>query len=212
MGVLLLAMALLPFFLSAWQWRRAEARTAALAAYDAAARRAPVPVLSLPAEHLPQGERVSLAGPVVGAPAWLDNVTLNERHGALLLYPVRLADHSIILVAPGWVETGRPIALPPLPAALTGRWVGVPRHFTLPGAVAGSSGRVDALDAHELSRRLGGVVRPGVVALDAAPAPLATWSPRPPYDPSRHAGYALQWLLMGGCLMAAGFYRLRRRA
>jgi cytochrome oxidase assembly protein ShyY1 len=56
-----------------------------------------------------------------------------------------------------------------------------------------------------LVRRFNAPVRNGLLVEEPTQAPLKPWPVRPPYEPSRHYGYALQWVLIGlGFLVAAG--------
>lgn len=209
-GILLILFALLPFVLCLWQYQRGVAREAALQAFASAATLPPVSLTTLPVTASPEGQPVSLVATPAAPVIRLANVSVDERPGLLVLQPVRLEDGSVVLLAPGMAlhDDDR---VPPLPPRLAGRWVALPRHFTLPGAVTGVAGRVDVVDVAALARRLAAPLRQGMVVMGTAPAPLLSWPARPPGDPARHYGYALQWLLMGLCLLMVGVYRLRRR-
>lgn len=204
-------LAALPCLLSVWQWQRGEVRAAQLAAFDAAGRRPATALLARPVQAAPDTSRVRLRGQPVAEPVLLANSLRNGRPGVRVLVPLALADGSAVLVDRGWLadaQAGR--ALPPLPSELEGHWMPLPQRFTLPGAVRGAWGRVDTVDPAQLARRLGRPLRAGVVVLGQAAAPLQAWSARPPFDPRRHYGYALQWLLLGLCLITGSALLWRR--
>ncbi|SMF34868.1 SURF1 family protein [Pseudogulbenkiania subflava] len=200
-----------PGLLSVWQWQRGEVRSAQLAAFDAAARR-PAELLQTRAlSAVPDMSRVQLHGRPAAASLLLANSLLEGLPGVRVLVPLALADGSAVLVDRGWLadaQAGTP--LPPLPARLDGRWMPLPQRFTLPGALRGTQGRVDDVDPVQLARRLGRPLRGGVVVLGETTAPLQVWPARPPFDPRRHYGYALQWLLLGLCLIAGSVLLWRR--
>lgn len=201
----------LPCFLSVWQWQRGEVRAAQLAAFDAAGRRPATALLARPLPAAPDTSQVRLHGYAVGAPMLLANSLRDGRPGVRLLVPVALADGSAVLVDRGWLaEAQAGVRLPPLPAELDGRWMPLPQRFTLPGAVSGAGGRVDAVDPVQLAKRLGRPLRAGVVVLGQTATPLQPWPARPPFDPRRHYGYALQWLLLGLCLITGSVLLWRR--
>ncbi|MBI3144783.1 MAG: SURF1 family protein [Pseudogulbenkiania sp.] len=202
----------LPWLLSVWQWQRGEVRADQLAAFDTAGQRPAAALLARPTRAVPDMSRVRLHGQPVAAPLLLANTLLDGRPGVRVLVPVALADGSAVLVDRGWLaDTQAGLTLPPLPAELDGRWLPLPPRFTLPGAVSGTHGRVDAIDPAQLASRLGRPLRSGVVVLGQTAAPLHPWPARPPFDPRRHYGYALQWLLLGLCLIT-GSVRLWRRS
>lgn len=201
----------LPWLLSVWQWQRGEVRADQLAAFDAAGQRPAVTLLTRPVRAVPDMSRVRLHGQAVSASLLLANTLLASSPGVRVLVPVALADGSAVLVDRGWLaDTQAGLTLPPLPAELDGRWMPLPQRFTLPGAVSGTQGRVDAIDPAQLASSLGRPLRSGVVVLGQTVSPLRPWPARPPFDPRRHYGYALQWLLLGLCLITGSVLLWRR--
>jgi len=208
----LLLLALLPFALAVWQWQRGQERAATLAQFDQAARQGALALAELPLDAYPGWQPVWLRGRVVGAVILLNNVYRGDQPGVRVLQAMRLVDNSAVLVERGWLPAARVAEpMPPLPGELAGRWVPLPQHFTLPGAVRGAAGRVDDLDTVELAAQLGVPLRQGIVALDRVEPPLLALPSRPPFTPQRHYAYALQWLLLGFCLCAAAIVLWRRR-
>ncbi|RXZ44069.1 SURF1 family protein [Crenobacter cavernae] len=204
-------LALLPFALAVWQWQRGESRAALLASYEAATR-APVGALPADLQQRPDYRRVTVAGRPAGAPLWLANAWLGREAGVRQFQPLGLADGSVILIELGWLPANAPhrtIALPDTP--LTGRWLPLPARYTLPGARIVNSGVTDAIDPATLAEGFGQPLRAGVVALERPPAPLKAWPTRPSFEPDRHYAYALQWLLIGLCLIVGCIALGRRR-
>lgn len=201
----------LPCLLSVWQWQRGEVRADQLAAFDTAGQHPAVTLPARPVGAVPDMSRVQLHGDVVAPPLLLANSLRDGRPGVRVLVPVALADGSVVLTDRGWLaEAQAGSTLPPLPTELDGRWMPLPQRFTLPGAVRGAQGRVDAIELAQLAKRLGRPLRAGVVVLGQTAAPLQAWPARPPFDPRRHYGYALQWLLLGLCLITGSVLLWRR--
>lgn len=212
LSLILILCALLPFALARWQWQRGHSREAALAAFDAASHSPAIPFLSLPHELAPDYRRVLLAGTPLGAPLLLTNTYRGTEPGARVLQPFQLADGTVQLVEQGWLGQRQLKAALPTPAAeLLGRWVPLPQRFTLSGAQLAAQGPTEAVNLALLVQRFQAPVRNGLVVAEAVPAPLAPWPVRPPFEPARHYGYALQWLLIGCALLAGGVATLRRR-
>ncbi|WP_245622687.1 SURF1 family protein [Gulbenkiania indica] len=212
-GAALFLLALLPFALAVWQWQRGESRSALLSAYEAAATLPAVPLVSLGPHAVPDGRPVALMGRPAGAPLWLDNSLQAGRPGVRLWQPWLLPDGTAVVVDRGWLPAQDATQrLPPLTGPLEGQWVPLPQRFLLDGARRAAEGQIDALDAQALAERLGRPLRPGLVVLTTAVRPLVPSPVRPPFDPARHYGYAVQWLLMGLALTVAAFIFWRRSA
>ena len=188
---------LLPCALAAWQWQRGASRGAELAALAAAAARTPLPVDALATAE--PGRRAAFAGQLAGpALFW------RQMDGRVRVWlPLRLADGRHLMVDAGQGEAGGE-----LPARLSGSgsWQRWPRPFTLAGAVHGAAGEVDAPDTAALAVRYPGLLA-GVLVMAPPLARLAASPLRPAFDPRRHYGYALQWLLLG-LLLAPLAWRL----
>ncbi|MDN0074671.1 SURF1 family protein [Crenobacter sp. SG2303] len=209
---LLSLIALLPFALAVWQWQRGQERAATLVQFDQLTRHGVLALAELPLDAYPGWQPVWLRGQAVGPVILLNNVYRDDQPGVRVIQVMKLADNSAVLVERGWLPVARAgESLPPLSGEQTGRWLPMPQHFTLPGAVHGVAGRVDVLDTVELATRLGVPLRQGLVALSQVEPPLAALPSRPQFSPQRHYAYALQWLLLGLCLCAAAITLWRRR-
>jgi len=209
---LLLLIALLPFALAVWQWQRGQERAATLAQFDQLTRHGVLALVKLPLDAYPGWQPVRLHGQVVGPAILLNNVYRDDQPGVRVIQAMKLPDNSAVLVERGWLPVARAgESLSPLSGELIGRWLPMRQHFTLPGAVHGVAGRVDALDTVELAAQLGVPLRQGLVALNRVELPLLALPSRPPFSPQRHYAYALQWLLLGFCLCAAAIVLWRRR-
>ena len=150
--------------------------------------------------------KASPRGPVI----LLANSLLDAQPGARVLQAVRLGDGSMLLLDLGWLAQGKAlpsVVLPPFPA---GQWLPWHARWTLPGAQAGTAGQVDALDMAALQHRYPGHWRNGVLALQAPLPGLRPWPVQPPISAQRHFAYAVQWLLLGGCLAWQGLRWSRR--
>lgn len=202
--------------LAIWQIDRGNTRRAERVAFDRMTqeRGAPLQLTDIALTAPPRWQRVVIVGRAQGPAAKLDNSMREHQVGVRILQPVRLPDHTAILVDRGWLP-GCCIeqALPALPARVSGRWVPSPRRFTLPGATIGSQGRIDALDRSALARQLGLPLREGVVVLEETLSPLHPWPVRPASDPQRHYAYAVQWAFIGlSLLLMRGFYVRKQHA
>lgn len=211
-SLILMLCALLPFGLARWQWQRGQGREAALTAFDAAAKQPAVPFLSLHSDLLPDYRRVLVSGTPLGAPLLLTNAYRGTESGVRVLEPFKLSDGSVLLVEQGWLAQARLKAKLNLPSSeLLGRWVPLPQRFTLSGANIVAQGPTDAIDLSLLVRRFNAPVRNGLVVAEAVPAPLEPWPVRPPFEPARNYGYALQWLLIGCAMLGGGVAIWRKR-
>ncbi|WP_231879840.1 SURF1 family protein [Crenobacter luteus] len=203
-------LAVLPFLLAFWQWQRAESRAEVLARYETASH---APAGALPADPAaePDYRRVAVAGQAVGPALWLTNAWLGREPGLRQFQAFRLADGSTLLVELGWQPQHASRRALGLPDGATGRWLPLPARLTLPGARLAYEGLTDAIDPVGLAERLGQPLRAGVVTLENPPGPLRPRPTRPPFSPDRHYAYALQWLLIGLCLVVGCAVLGRRR-
>ncbi|WP_174872910.1 SURF1 family protein [Vogesella oryzae] len=208
----LLLLALLPLALAVWQYRRGEQRSAQLAAFERAA--------NLPARHLaeiardaaPNGQRVWLTARSSAPSLRVAGAVLNGRDGVRELQAVRLIDGSWVVIDRGWLP--RPVGIMSLPlptGRLSGRWVVRPSPYLLSKARIGIDGEVDALDWKALAASLPGPLRDGLVVLEPTLRPYTTWPVQPGFDPQRHYAYALQWLLLAGCVVIGALVMMRRQ-
>lgn len=206
-------MAVLPFFLAAWQWQRAQEKAELLRSLTSAIGVPPVSLIYREARPQPEFSRVALPGAQPAGPALLlENSYLGEVKGRRMLQPWRLEDGAMALLDLGWLADGvTPPAVDPKTLTLRGHWMPLPRHFVLPGAVAGVEGRVDAIDMAVLRQRYPGHWHQGVVVLEHSPDPLRHWPVLPEFMPERHYAYAAQWLLLG-LLLLLSLHSLRRRS
>lgn len=206
-------MAVLPFFLAAWQWQRAQEKSELLRSLTSAIGVPPVSLIYREARPQPEFSRVALPGAQPAGPALLlENSYLGEVKGRRMLQPWRLEDGAMALLDLGWLADGvTPPAVDPKTLTLRGHWMPLPRHFVLPGAVAGVEGRVDAIDMAALRQRYPGHWHQGVVVLEHSPDPLRHWPVLPEFMPERHYAYAAQWLLLG-LLLLLSLHSLRRRS
>jgi len=142
----------------------------------------------------------------------LTNAYRGAEAGVRVLAPFKLDDGSVLLVEQGWLAQGKINTVLAAPAqAVIGRWVPLPQRFTLSGARIATQGPTDALDLELLARRFHMPVRNGLVVAEAVPAPLEPWPVRPPFEPTRHYGYAVQWLFIGCAMLAGGIAIWRKR-
>ena len=208
----MLLAALTTLGLAHWQWQRGQARQALLTRFSAQSG-TERELLSWQIAARPDMSRVRFFARPLGSPLLLQNSSLEEGQvGVRVLQPYRLDDGSVVLGDRGWLQDGPHQVVPPAePQWLRGRWLSAPHRFTLPGAIIGSSGRLDALDLTGLQQRLARPLRDGVVVLDTTVRPLVPWPARPDVNPAQNYAYALQWLLMSLGLTAATIRTVWRR-
>lgn len=200
---MLLLLVLLPFVLAYWQWQRGLQKEAQERTLAAAQQSRPVQLLDFPVPARPSGRRVELVGIPYGEPLRLANSQLDGVPGVRVWQPLLLTDGTAVLAELGWLPADHGGALPTLSDHLAGLWVVEPRRMTLGGARIAAKGEIDALDRDALQRELGRPLRQGLVRLSPVPAPLRPWPVRNGMEPARHYGYAVQWGLLGGCLLTA---------
>ena len=198
-GFLLLCV-LLPFVLALWQWQRGMDKLALEQAL--ATRQAAPPARILPSTGTADLARYRLQGVrAAGLPILLANSLLEGMPGQRVLQPLRLADGSLILADLGWRAANSPLPDLALPAQLPGQWWPWHGRWTLPGARLGTAGEVDAVDMAGLIRRYPGHWHAGVFIAQPPLSGLQPWPLLPPLSAQRHFAYAVQWLLLGLCLL-----------
>ena len=107
----------------------------------------------------------------------------------------------MLLADLGWRASAQPVPALQLPPQLTGQWLAWHARWTLPGARQGIDGVVDDVDQAGLSRRYPGRWHAGVFILQPPLPGLQAWPLQPALSSQRHFAYALQWLLLAGCLL-----------
>ncbi|WP_189375129.1 SURF1 family cytochrome oxidase biogenesis protein [Vogesella alkaliphila] len=208
---LLWLLALLPFLLALWQWQRGQQRQAQLAHHEFNLRQAPQPLAALAASTAPAGQRAWLQVRGSEPEIRVANALLGGASGIRIWQPVQLPDGSWVVVDRGWLRgPAAYVRIPLPPLRLQGYWLPRPQPYLLSGARVADRGEVDALDWAALARRLPGRLHDGLLVLDVTLPPLAPWPVRPPFDPQRHYAYALQWLLLGLCLITGAWIVQRR--
>jgi len=219
-----LAAIVLTASLGNWQLRRADEKLALQAAWDRAARAAPLPVTGADiagiADRLPL--RVRLHGRFLFAyEIWLDNRHMDGQAGLMLVTPLRLADGAVVLVNRGFARRD------PRDRA---RLPGVARpegEVTVEGLAVAHTARVLQLgenapagggplvwqnldyDAFERVSALA-VARWVVQQTDGADDGLLRHWPRLAAGVEKHHGYALQWFALAALIAAlTAFFGLR---
>ena len=198
-GFLLLCV-LLPFVLALWQWQRGMDK---LQLEQALAARQVQPVASmLPAAGAADLAHYQLHGVrAAGQVILLANSLLDGMPGQRVLQPLRLADGSLILADLGWHAAGQPLPELALPVRLPGQWWPWHGRWTLPAARWGTAGEVDTFDMAALARRYPGRWHAGIFIAQPSLSGLQPWPLMPPLSAQRHFAYAVQWLLLGLCLL-----------
>ncbi|MGL6070281.1 SURF1 family cytochrome oxidase biogenesis protein [Craterilacuibacter sp.] len=196
---------LLPFVLCAWQWQRGLARSAELAAYEAAALQAPQVLAEQGRAAQPDRRRVALSGRVVGDVLLWQGAGKNGRPDYRIWLPLALSDGSMVMVDVGRLAANTRLPLLPHTLTVNGHWQRWPQVLTLSGARLGDKGIVDAPLRAALAGRYGEALRPGVVVLESPLPGLAASPLKPAFDPQRHFAYALQWLLLGLLLLVSAW-------
>jgi cytochrome oxidase assembly protein ShyY1 len=191
---------LLPFVLALWQGQRGMDKLPLEQAL--AMRQVQAPASTLPLQGAANLARYRLQGVrAAGLPILLANSLLDGMPGQRVLQPLRLADGSLILADLGWRAANRPLPDLVLPAQLPGQWWPWHGRLTLPGARLGTAGEVDAVDMAALTRRYPGHWHAGVFIAQPPLSGLQPWPLQPPLSAQRHFAYAVQWLLLGLCLL-----------
>ncbi len=226
-GLAALAMALLTARLGVWQLDRARQKTDLQAQIEA---RAALP--ALPAADLARDDaaaqaqwyrHVTLRGRwLAGATVYLDNRTLDDRAGFVVVTPLRLDDRGAaagtegdaVLVQRGWVPRDpvdrtrlAPIVTPPGEVEIDGRVAPPPARRLALGADAPGPIRQN-LDLAAFAREIRVPLRPVTVqqfdrAGAAADGLLRRW-PAPTIDVATNRGYAVQWFAL--CALTIGLY------
>lgn len=167
-----------------------------------AVRQAQLPARILPSAGAADLARYRLTGVrAAGLPILLANSLLDGMPGQRVLQPLRLADGSLILADLGWRAANHPLPALALPAQLPGQWWPWHGRWTLPAARLGTAGEVDAVDMTALAQRYPGHWHAGVFIVQPPLSGLQAWPLLPPLSAQRHFAYAVQWLLLGFCLL-----------
>ncbi|MFN4238863.1 MAG: SURF1 family cytochrome oxidase biogenesis protein [Vogesella sp.] len=183
-----------------WQWQQGMQASSQLAMYARAANLPPQALAEVELGAHPQGQRVWLTLREGGKTVRLANARLQGQDGVREWQPVQLLDGSWVVIDRGWLARPAPLLQLPLPAGrLTGRWVGRPSQPEGMRIRVGLSGEVDALDWAALARQLPGPLRDGLVVLDPALRPYASWPVTPALNPGRHYRQAA-WSLAAALL------------
>jgi len=215
--------------LGQWQLRRAEASGATRAQFADGQTEAPLAALPTALTEADRFRRVEVRGEyLVQTQFLLDNMLLDGVAGYHVLTPLRLAGRSEhVLVNRGWVPVGRDrrvlpqVAVGGEPRTVSGKLERLPR----PGLRLGASSDVSERDeelvvlqyptATELRERLGEPLYDYQLLLDPAAAEgyVRDWQ-APGIAPERNLAYAVQWLALAVCAVAAALvmaYRTVRR-
>jgi len=210
-----------------WQLDRAAQKESALAGFDERLQR---PTLTLGRDPV-DAERDRFR-PAEARGTWdgerqvlVDNQVHNRRVGYHVLTPLVLAlppgagDALAVLVDRGWVPAGTDRSvLPEVDLAEAPEWLsghldhGPATGIRLGGMADGESGwplRVQYLDFDALSERLGYVLLPMVLRMDAELSGGYVREWRPPFlgrfGPERNRGYAFQWFALAAALLVVFF-------
>jgi surfeit locus 1 family protein len=204
--------------LGIWQLDRAAQKLAAQAAIAAVADLPPFTaddVASGKGEAL--NRRVQLQGEwVQGHSVYLDNRPMDGRVGFYVVTPLRLATGQAVLVQRGWAPRDAsdrqhlpPVATPPGPVTVSGRWVASPSRLFELGAEAPGPIRQN-LDPASFARELGVALLPltvlqtGEESVAGSHDGLQRHWPAPDLGLQKHYGYAFQWFAL--CALILGLY------
>ena len=219
---------LLPLLISlgVWQVNRAHEKEAMIAAREQAGRGSAQALAAMDLDAKPKYQVVRAQGRYDRDHQFLlDNQTYNGRVGYQVLTPFRVAGSGrVILVARGWVPAPASRDRKPefptpageitvrgrfAPAPSTGVHLGEPIHPGEDWPV-----RVEWVDYDALSLQLGTDLPEAVVELDPDEAGgfVRHWT-YVGLPPARHWGYAFQWFMLAGTLLAIyiGVNSKRRR-
>jgi surfeit locus 1 family protein len=199
----------LGLFLGGWQWERADEKRDYLAALEAA------PHLEAPRQTPPDGSRLTLSGEYLADETlFLDNRTLEGRHGVAPLTPLRGDDGRLWLVQRGFLASGAgretpTVETPSGRVTLEGRW-----QVAGEGApLFGPNREGQRLQRIELAAWSLPFAHAGWLHLERGPGRLEPWWTPSVMPPSRHLGYAVQWwglALAAFLVMLIGGRRLGR--
>ncbi len=220
-AVVIVLLVALMLRLGYWQLQRAHEKEALLAAFAAGDATVESVETSSVLADMPRYRKVSLAGRLLKGPViLLENRFLNERPGFDLMLLFRPERGPLVLLNQGWVaQPPEKLSVPDGALTVVGRVDVYPRPgMQLGEAFAGVSPASPVwsspyVDAASLEERLGAVVSPRVLLMDAplVEGPEPHWQPAT-MPPEKHYGYAFQWFSMAGVLAGIGIWlALRRR-
>lgn len=218
-GVVVVALTAIMLSASVWQAKRGLTKQQLAERRADAAKVAPVPFDAA----LAYGQPVALTGRFVAdRQVLLDNQLVEHRNGVHVWTPARLADGGLVLVNRGWIAAAPDRQQTPSwdtpegDVTLTGYWVRLPRAGV---KVANENCAAPQWPARmvypshpELACLYDAPLADGIVQLDAS-APhgfVRDWSVAG-LTPSRHFGYAVQWLALTVCLWILVFVAWTRR-
>jgi surfeit locus 1 family protein len=218
-GLAALALALLTARLGVWQLDRVRQKTDLQAQIEDRSSLPPLPAAELardataaPAQWY---RRVTLRGRwLAGATVYLDNRSLDDRAGFVVVTPLRFEAGDAVLVQRGWVPRDpadrtrlAPIVTPPGEVEIDGRVAPPPPRWLQLGADAPGAIRQN-LDLAAFAREIRVPLRPVTVQQfnrpgAAADGLLRRW-PAPAIDVATNRGYAVQWFAL--CALTIGLY------
>lgn len=218
-GVVILALTAIMLSASVWQAQRGLSKQQLADARSDAAQLQPVPF----DPALAYGQPVSVTGTLVtDQQILLDNQLVDHRNGVHVWTPMRLTNGDLVLINRGWIaaspdrrETPR-WETPGGRLSLSGYWVRLPR-----AGVKVANNDCDApqwpvrmvYPSHaEVACLYDAPLADGIVQLDpgAQHGFVRDWSVAG-LSPSRHFGYALQWLALTVCLWILVLIAWKRR-
>ncbi|MBF8222100.1 SURF1 family protein [Halomonas sp. 328] len=195
--------------LGAWQWQRAEAKTAYLAELAAA------PALVEPSQSPADGARVALSGEFRAEETlFLDNRVRQGQVGVAVLTPLVDGQGRRWLIQRGFMATGPyrldpEVATPEGPVTLSGTW----QAAGAGGLLFGPNREGRRLQQIDLAAWAEGFAFAGWLHQEAGEGALAPWWSANVMPPHRHLSYAVQWwglalaaliiMLLGGRRLSA---------
>lgn len=207
------ALMLLPVLVSLglWQFDRAEEKRTIL---DNRRAQQAQPPVAFAADQLDEqlGRRVIAGGRFDRQRYWLlENKIFNGRLGVQVIAPLQLDNDQWLAVNLGWVAASGdrsqlpPVTIPAGPVSVHGTLSGLSDSPLIDESDNHRSHwphRILELDAEQMSSQLGETVYPVVLLSDpdSPGAQQVYWQPVN-MSPSRHRGYAVQWLTMAVALI-----------
>lgn len=201
-------------WLSNWQFHRAAQKQALIDAIQAGATAAPVDlnaaVRSRQAGQVARYRRVALHGRYDSAHQVLASQIMHDsRRGYYVLTPFHLAGTDAwVIVNRGWLpDTGQAVrqaqlAVPDESRTVTGLWTHLPRPGIRLGADAPMPAGWPKTMLYPTREQLEAALQRPLLAHavwlspDASAGFVRDWRPAPRFGPSRHIGYAFQWLAL----------------
>lgn len=203
-----LPLVLLGLVLGVWQWQRAEAKTAYLAAREAA------PAVVDPQEAPMEGAQVTLSGEFLAEETlFLDNRVHDARVGVAVLTPLVDAEGRRWLVQRGFEATGPyrvdpEVVSPEGRVTLSGTWQAAGDG----GLLLGPNREGRRLQTIDLAAWPEGFAFAGWLHQETGEGAYAAWWRPSVMPPSRHLGYAVQWWGLALAALVIMLLGGRRRA